>query len=343
MTDENQDDLIEATIRRVAEAKARLEGAAPESDAEAPPPEATSAPVEAQDEPAAPPEAAAPEIDEDVIEATIRRVAAAKAAQAAAEAVAEPPADIDREDETLEADDADTPIAAPEPPSAPAPVREIVADAPSIGSGTTEAQPWQAALSRLEQEMAELRTALAALTARVDRELAVSNGARAITPAVAEGDDEEWEDVPILRAMPAGPPRPAIFRDTPVRAAIEPQPVVDDSDVEIDTRPLPEPPPPIRVEPKRGLDLLPRTYRITVEDKRRGVDLVPLHRALLGMENVRDMSLLSFANGVAIVSVETVDELDPQALEQSVGRAMSRPARAEVHNESTIVVKLAEE
>ena len=32
--------------------------------------------------------------------------------------------------------------------------------------------------------------------------------------------------------------------------------------------------------------------------QRNGVDLVPLHRALLSIEGVRDMSLLSFANGV---------------------------------------------
>ena len=100
----------------------------------------------------------------------------------------------------------------------------------------------------------------------------------------------------------------------------------------------------MHAEPRRGLDLLPRTYRITVEDKRRGVDLVPLHRALLGMDGVRDMSLLSYNNGVAIVSLETMRRARP-------GRAAARPCRArcrasakvEVHNEHTMVVKLAEE
>ena len=61
----------------------------------------------------------------------------------------------------------------------------------------------------------------------------------------------------------------------------------------------------------RGFELLPRTYRLTVEDKRRGVDLVPLHRALLGMDGVRDMSLLSYSNGTAIVALETTVELIP--------------------------------
>lgn len=111
----------------------------------------------------------------------------------------------------------------------------------------------------------------------------------------------------------------------------------------IDTRPLPQPLPPLHVEPKRGLELLPRTYRITVEDKRQGVDLVPLHRALLAMDGVKDMSLLSYNNGVAIVALETNKDIDPDVLGASVSRAMSREAAVEVHNEHTMVVKLAED
>jgi hypothetical protein len=133
-----------------------------------------------------------------------------------------------------------------------------------------------------------------------------------------------------------GPPRPGL-RDP--RAATAEQLAPD----EIDTRPLPPPPPPLHVEPKRGLELLPRTYRITVEDKRRGVDLVPLHRALLGMDSVKDMSLLSYNNGVAIVALETSGDLEPDLLRAAVSRAMARDAKVEVHNESTMVIKLAED
>ena len=107
-------------------------------------------------------------------------------------------------------------------------------------------------------------------------------------------------------------------------------------------QPLQEPAPPLG-EPKHGFDLLPRNYRITVEDKRGGVDLVPLHRAMLNMNGVRDMSLLSYNNGVAIVALEMTDELDPELLRSSVSRAMSCEARVEVHNENTMVVKVSEE
>jgi hypothetical protein len=110
-----------------------------------------------------------------------------------------------------------------------------------------------------------------------------------------------------------------------------------------DDRPLPRPLPPLHVDQRRGLDLLPRSYRITVEDKRRGVDLVPLHRALLGMDGVKDMSLLSYNNGVAMVSLETVADIDAESLGRAVSRAMSRDAQVEVHNENTMVVKLGDE
>ena len=100
---------------------------------------------------------------------------------------------------------------------------------------------------------------------------------------------------------------------------------------------------PLVPDAKRGFDLWPRTYRITVEDKRRGVDLVPLHRALLGMEGVRDMSLLSYSNGTAIVALEATVEIDPGVLGDAVSRAMAREVKVEVHNEQTMVIKLAED
>ncbi len=77
MTKNLDEDLIEATIRRVAEAKAARETGITEPEledepvAEAPPPEPEA------------PASAAPAVDEDLIAATIRRVAEAKASQAA--------------------------------------------------------------------------------------------------------------------------------------------------------------------------------------------------------------------------------------------------------------------
>jgi hypothetical protein len=148
-------------------------------------------------------------------------------------------------------------------------------------------------------------------------------------------EDEDWDDTPVASAMQFGaPPRPAVLRDPAPRSAA--------------ARELEEVPQPAaaRLRPVEAGSLddrLPRQYRITVEDKRRGVDLVPLHRAMQSLQNVRDMSLLSYNNGVAIVLVETVGALDPESLREAVGRAMARETKIEVHNESTMVVKVQED
>jgi hypothetical protein len=203
------------------------------------------------------------------------------------------------------------------------------------------------ALARIEQKLDETATAVAALGARLDALTSlVERSGGNVMPAPIRRDtprpteDDDWDDTPVLPRLSGMPPRPSIMRDPSPQTAtaqhLEPE--------VIDNRPLPKPLPPIQVDPpRRGLDLLPRTYRVTVEDKRRGVDLVPLHRALLGMDGVKDMSLLSYNNGVAIVALDTTTDLDPELLRACISRAMSRDANVEVHNEHTMVVKLAED
>ena len=77
-------------------------------------------------------------------------------------------------------------------------------------------------------------------------------------------------------------------------------------------------------EERRGLALLPQRYLITVEDREGSVDLVPLHRALMGMEGVEEVSLVSYANGVPVISLLAEGDLDLEQLDSAVGRAMDR-------------------
>ncbi len=77
-------------------------------------------------------------------------------------------------------------------------------------------------------------------------------------------------------------------------------------------------------EELHGLDLLPRQYLMTVEDRESTVDLVPLHRALQGLTGVQEVSLVSFANGVPVVSIRTDRELNLEQLGSAVGLAMDR-------------------
>ena len=340
MTKDLDEDLIEATIRRVAEAKAaRAAGtgqtADPESPAVAPAavpegshenPTPAVAPSEAWPSHAPTPSARA---DDARSAETSGRVAVAMAARAAdARAVAPPPV-VERSDAT----DEQAPATA-----RPTPIRG--AEAPASTPPGVDTAALLELVAELRQELAATRSDVRELAARFEAARDSAGDARSVTGH----DDDDWDDAPQLPRVPLGQaPRPAILRDPSPMAATAEHLVESEPETIIDTRPLPKPLPPLHAEPKRGLDLLPRTYRITVEDKRRGVDLVTLHRALLGMDGVRDMSLLSYSNGVAIVAVEMIDELDPQALESAVTRAMSRGAKVEVHNDTTMVVKLAEE
>ncbi len=344
------EDLIEATIKRVAEARAARAEApddtrpppaasadAPSGGAEAEPADGIRTSAQADDGAPAAGEsaaAAAPDAEtESAIEATIRRVAAAKAAREQASVA--PPGDEDGGE-----------IAAT--PDRPLTVvrRTGATAAPALAAGPSATEDWGAALDRIERAVSETREMLRSLVTHVAAlAAAAGNNAPRVGPAQRRPDaGDGWEDeAPQLPRVPFGaPPRPSVLRDPPPRPAMVERTSDHDADAS-DVPPPPLPRAPLQPDQRRGFDLLPRTYRITVEDKRRGVDLVPLHRALLAMDGVRDMSLLSYNNGVAIVSLETVSDIDTGVLERSVARAMSRPATVETHNDRTLVVKLAEE
>lgn len=306
------EDLIEATIRRVAASKAArttesVEPSLDDGDVPAAPDDAPELhvvpPMSDEFEAEPPPVAARAPVDETLIEATLRRIEAEQAARMAEADVAPAGRGEQNAGEAMPADEAVAPPAAFDLPASDA--------------------PWADVVRELRQELEDTRRQLHVLATRVDAALsAPAHEARRSAPQQTQSDDD-WDDAPQLSRLPIGtPPRPGIVREpSPPMAAAAPTP------------------PPA----KRGLELLARTYRITVEDKRRGVDLVPLHRALLGMDGVRDISLLSYSNGTAIVALEATGEIAPDVLGAAVSRAMARELEVEVHNEQTMVVKLAED
>jgi hypothetical protein len=91
----------------------------------------------------------------------------------------------------------------------------------------------------------------------------------------------------------------------------------------------------------RGLDLLPQSYLITVEDRRGKVNMVPLHRALLSLPNVRDANLVSYANGVPIVSVQSQGELSYDELVAAVSEAMARECEIIPQDNNKLYLRLA--
>jgi hypothetical protein len=420
----DEEDPIEATIRKVAAAKAAREQDQPGEGA--PEPAQAQEPPQTHEDPSDDQETAhgltaadgAETKEEDPIEATIRRVAAERAAREAAAAsaeVAEPsdePSNVEpvaASEDTPSEPQPETPAAPPEPvtafeePSAPilddspeppptiptvprssAPPEPAIAfedtDARSSGGANkppqdvpTVPRSWEHAgpapprsqaddvastLMRIEETLTATHQGIRTLLDRLDQVLAATRTAGpAFAPAPSPAppiQDDDWDDQPQVSPLPfAAPPRPPVLRDPAPRTATAehlveqahgaPQEDLAPAKPVIDTRPIPTPLPSFAPESKRGFDLLPRTYRITVEDKRRGVDLVPLHRALLGMDGVKDMSLLSYNNGIAMVALETAGDIDTEVLGAAVSRAMSRGVQVEQHNEQTLVVKLAEE
>jgi hypothetical protein len=330
--------LIEATIRRVAAQAARADETPdaaepqiqPASSAEGPadwpsPAEARVAPDEGLEVTPAEAPFAQPAINQDVdesaIEAAIRRVQAAKEEREQEPATAMQPEDGAREP--------GEPISFPTRGS----VLPRAEYDPTPGGLAV-------ALERIERTLTDINQTVRLLATQMNLHPAPS----APSLGQAESEANEWEDeAPAVASAGFGAlPRPPIFRDVaPAQPEAPSRPAPGFARAPT-FEPEPAPAPVQRDEP-RGLDLLPRTYRITVEDKRRAVDLVPLHRALLGLDGVRDMSLLSYNNGVALVSLEAVHDLDTDVLARAVTRAMSREARVETHNERTLVIKLAED
>jgi hypothetical protein len=223
-----------------------------------------------------------------------------------------------------------------------------------------EPASWEVASQRLEQGLQDTQRDVRSLASRIESllpalqqltrgEPAFSSpitgpGLKAVPNPPLAADDDEWDDAPQISRVPFGaPPRPAIFRDPSPQTATA-ELLVEESEL------VAAEPAAIRASQLRTVEdketreaRYPRQYRITVEDKRRGVDLVPLHRAMQSIDNVKDMSLLSYNNGVAIVAVESIGAVDSEVLRAAVARAMSRETNIEVHNEQTMVVKIQDE
>ncbi len=350
-----EEDPIEATIRRVqaqaAQTSPAVDAAGDEVDED--PIEATIRRVQAQAAQASSAvDAADDDDDEYPIEATIRRVQAqaVQSSEVDDEAVISVSSVFkspDPVEEAIKVAEAESILrAAPHdddarPEATPWPGR----DERLLG----EASTWEIAALRLEQGLQDAQREVRAMAARIaelERLLgagAVSDAPKPLSvvrPSAAAADDDEWDDRPQVSSMQFGaPPRPTVYRDPSPQTATA---------VELVEEPalLPEKPAArLRAIDADGNldDRIPRQYRITVEDKRRGVDLVPLHRAMQGLDSVKDMSLLSYSNGVAMVLIESVGPLDPEVLRLAVGRVMSRETLVEVHNEQTMVIKIQEE
>ena len=71
----------------------------------------------------------------------------------------------------------------------------------------------------------------------------------------------------------------------------------------------------------------PYSYTLTVEEMGARVKLVPLHQSLSRMTGVRELSLKSYTNGVAVVSIDSETTLEASALEEVFAKEMQSACR----------------
>jgi len=87
----------------------------------------------------------------------------------------------------------------------------------------------------------------------------------------------------------------------------------------------------------------PYCFTVTVEDVGAKVKLVPLHQSLSRMSGVRQLSLRSYANGVAVVSVDSEVELEAAAIEEALGGGMKKACRVIAGEGPSFIVRMGRE
>jgi len=86
----------------------------------------------------------------------------------------------------------------------------------------------------------------------------------------------------------------------------------------------------------------PYAYRVTVEDRKNSVELMQLHAALTSIAVVRNLSLLNYVNGIASISLESTDELQPVDIENALHKFMKRDCTIVPHESNTFLVHLGD-
>jgi len=101
--------------------------------------------------------------------------------------------------------------------------------------------------------------------------------------------------------------------------------------------------------PRRALDI-PTTgassqysYTLTVEDVGAKVKLVPLHQSLSQVGGVRELSLKSYANGIALVRIDSEVELEAQVLQEAISAGMNRACRITAGEGPVFLVRMSNE
>ena len=85
------------------------------------------------------------------------------------------------------------------------------------------------------------------------------------------------------------------------------------------------------------------SYTVTVEEAGAKVKLVPLHHSLSHVEGVRELSLKSYTNGIAVVCVDSEVELEAPVLQEAISAAMNRACRITAGDGPSFLVRMGSE
>ncbi len=202
---------------------------------------------------------------------------------------------------------------------------------------------WQQALDSLERSLREASVAVALLRQSLQANGQDDDDAAAVAPTAplpptalapvepAEPEPPEPES-PAPEASAAKEPAQRLTAFDRLWDRVE-QEKLENLEKQAGTQPEAAP-------ERRGLDALPQHYLMTVEDREGKVDLVPLHRSLAALPGMEEVSLVSYSNGVPVVSLRLEGELDLDQLGAAVATGMDRECEVIPQDKSKIYLRL---
>ena len=173
-------------------------------------------------------------------------------------------------------------------------------------SGERAEQPWRSSLDALEAALAEAAQAITELRLSLEEENTANSRPVAVPdePAVDEKSERladfqrVWQRLESERKEPHAPRAEQDDLSKPSGASEPSEP--------------------------RSLNLLPKEYLMTIEDRDVRVDLTTLQRGLLALAPMENIKLVTYAKGVPVISLRIDGELDVERLSEAVGNATGR-------------------
>ncbi len=194
-------------------------------------------------------------------------------------------------------------------------------------SGEGAEQPWRSSLDALEAALAEAARAITELRFSLEEENTASAGPVAVPDPAANERSERLTDFErVWQRLESKRKEPSAALSTQDDLS-KPSGLSEPSDphaARAEQDDLSKPSGPSEPSDPRGLDLLPSSYLMTIEDRDASVDLITLQRGLLTLAPMEDIRLVTYAKGVPVISLRSEGELDLQRLGEAIGNATGR-------------------